>query len=171
MHAANKNAIAAEALKRIATLYEIEATARTLDSLARHAMRQAQSRPIGDALFQWLDASRLKTNGSSGAANAMDYLLQRKPAFTAFLDDGCFPIDNDPVENAIRPIALGRKNWLFAGSLEAGQRAANIMSLIQTAKGNGHKPMANLTDVFNRLPTIPDDQRHELLPHVWKLRT
>lgn len=154
----------------MADLYAIEATAKTLDAPARHALRQERSRPVVEGLFQWLTGLRPKVNSGSGAAKAIDYLLRRKSAFTAFLDDGCFPIDNNPVENAIRPIALGRKNWLFAGSLESGQRAANIMSLIQTAKANGHDPMAYLTDVLERLPAQPQDRLNELLPHLWKQR-
>ena len=171
LHAANKSPVAAEALARIATLYDIEAEARSMDAPARHALRQARSRPAVDSLFQWLESLRLKVNSGSGTAKAMDYLLRRKPAFTAFLEDGCFPIDNNPVENAIRPIAVGRKNWLFTGSLEAGQRAANIMSLIQTAKANGHDPMAYLADVLERLPSQTQGTLHELLPHVWKPKT
>ena len=98
----------------------------------------------------------------------LDLLLRRKPAFTAYLDDGAFPIDNNPVENAIRPIALGRKNWLFAGSEQAGQRAANIMTLIQTAKANGHDPHAYLRDVLTRLPSHKNSRIGELLPHTWQ---
>lgn len=170
LHQANQSTIAAEALARMADLYAIEATAKTLDAPARHALRQERSRPIVEGLLQWLTGLRPKVNSGSGAAKAIDYLLRRKSAFTAFLDDGCFPIDNNPVENAIRPIALGRKNWLFAGSLESGQRAANIMSLIQTAKANGHNPMAYLTDVLERLPAQPNDRLNEILPHLWKQR-
>ena len=168
LHTANKSAIAAEALTRIAAIYVIEKDASTLDAPARHELRQKESRPLVEGLFKWLEELLPKVNSGSGTAKAINYLLRRKPAFTAFLDDGCFPIDNNPVENAIRPIALGRKNWLFAGSLRAGQRAANIMSLIQTAKANGHEPVAYLTDVLKRLPSQPQDRLHELLPHVWK---
>jgi hypothetical protein len=80
------------------------------------------------------------------------------------LDDGAWPIDNNPIENAIRPIAVGRKNWLFAGSESAGQRAAAIMSLIATAKANGLEPHAWLTDVLTRLPTTKDRDIDGLLP-------
>lgn len=78
------------------------------------------------------------------------------------------PIDNNWIENQIRPIALGRKNWLFAGSLRAGQRAAAIMSLIQSARLNGHEPFAYLKDVLERLPTQPYSRIGELLPHRWQ---
>ena len=78
------------------------------------------------------------------------------------------PIDNNWIENRIRPIALGRKNWLFAGSLRAGKRAAAIMSLIQSAKLNGHDPFLYLKDILSRLPTQPNSQISELLPHRWQ---
>ena len=78
------------------------------------------------------------------------------------------PIDNNWVENRIRPIAIGRNNWLFAGSLRAGQRAAAVMSLIQSAKLNGIDPLAYLKDVLNRLPTQPASKVAELLPHRWQ---
>ena len=84
-----------------------------------------------------------------------------------YLDDGDLPIDNNWVENQIRPWALGRKNWLFAGSLRSGQRAAAVMSLIQSAKNNGHDPYAYLKDVLERLPTHKASAISELLPHNW----
>ena len=86
---------------------------------------------------------------------------------TRYLDDGSLPIDNNWVENQVRPIVLGRKNWLFAGSLRAGKRAAAVMSLIQSAKLNGHDPYAYLKDVLDRLPTHPNSRIDELLPHNW----
>lgn len=82
--------------------------------------------------------------------------------------DGQVPIDNNWIENRIRPIALGRKNWLFAGSLRAGKRAAAIMSLVQSAKLNGHEPLEYLKDVLTRLPTQPASRVGELLPHRWQ---
>ena len=89
-------------------------------------------------------------------------------ALTHYLSDGQVPIDNNWIVNQIRPIALGRKNWLFAGSLRAGKRAAAIMSLIQSAKLNGHEPLAYLKDVLTRLPTQPASRIDKLLPHRWK---
>ena len=85
-----------------------------------------------------------------------------------FLDDGAVPIDNNAAENAIRPLALGRKNWLFVGSQLAGERAAVLMSLIESAKLNGHDPWAYLRDVFDRLPTLKDRDLAQLLPHNWQ---
>jgi transposase len=106
--------------------------------------------------------------GASGALSAIDYTLKRWAALTRYLDDGRFPLDNNPIENAIRPIALGRKNWLFAGSETAGKRAAAIMSLLATARANGHDPHAWLTDVLTRLPTTRDRDIDRLLPHRWQ---
>ena len=92
---------------------------------------------------------------------------QKVKALVHYLDDGQVPIDNNWIENRIRPIATGRKNWLFAGSLRAGKRAAAIMSLIQSAKLNGHDPFLYLKDVLSRLPTQPNSRIGELLPHRW----
>lgn len=93
--------------------------------------------------------------------------MKRWVALTRFVDDGRLPIDNNWIENQIRPIAIGRGNWLFAGSLRAGQRAAAVMSLIQSAKLNGHDPYAYLKDVLARLPTQKNSRIDELLPHRW----
>ena len=86
-----------------------------------------------------------------------------------YLEDGDLPIDNNHIEHRIRPVAVGRSNWLFAGSLRAGQRAAVIMNLIQSAKLNGHDPYRYLKDVLERLPTQSASRLEELLPHRWQL--
>ena len=85
-----------------------------------------------------------------------------------YIDDGDLPIDNNHIENRIRPVARGRSNWLFAGAFRVGQRAATIMSLIQSAKLNGHDPHRCLKDVLERLPTQPASRLRELLPHQWQ---
>jgi hypothetical protein len=139
-----------------------------LDADERHRIRQARGRPIAEALHAWMIAQRLKVPEGSGTAKALNYSLKRWAALTRYLDDGNLPADNNWVENQIRPIAVGRGNWLFAGSLRAGQRAAAIMSLIQSAKLNGHDPYAYLKDVFLRLPTQPHSRIDELLPHRWQ---
>lgn len=102
------------------------------------------------------------------APTALDYSLKRWTALTRFVDDPQLPPDNNWIENRIRPIALGRSNWLFAGSLRAGQRAAAVMSLIQSARMNGHDPYAYLKDVLTRLPTHKASRIEELLPHRWQ---
>jgi transposase len=103
-------------------------------------------------------------NGSA-TAKAIDYSLNRWEALTRYLEDGNLPIDDNWVENRIRPVAQGHASWLFAGSLRAGRRAAVIMSLIQSAKLNGHDPYRYLKDVLERLPTQPASRIGELLPH------
>lgn len=168
LHAASGSPIAAEAIQRIAVLYCIEAEAAGLDSEARHRVRQQHAKPAVEALKDWLTTIRPQVLGAAGAASAIDYSLKRWAALTRYLDDGRYPIDNNPIENAIRPIALGRKNWLFAGSETAGRRAAAIMSLIATAKANDLDPHAWLTDVLTRLPTTRYRDICELLPHRWK---
>ena len=111
--------------------------------------------------------NRQKITDGSATAKALDYSLRRWGALTRFVDNGQLPIDNNPIENQIRPIAIGRNNWLFAGSLRAGKRGAAIMSLIQSAKLNGHDPYAYLKDVLARLPTQRNSMIGELLPHRW----
>jgi transposase len=154
-------------VRRIAELYRIEREAGELDADARHALRQQRAVPILESLHDWLRDLHPKALGSSGTAKAIDYCLRRWPALVRYVDNGRYPIDNNPIENAIRPVALGRKNWLFAGSEAAGRRAAAIMSLLATAKANGHEPHAWLSDVLDRLPTTLDRNIGTLLPHRW----
>ena len=168
LHVANKSQIAEQAIKLISQLYDIEREAKELDPDARRTLRQAKSRPIADVMFEWMRLQRIKITDGSGTARALDYTLKRWQALTRYIDDGQLPIDNNHIENQIRPIAIGRRNWLFAGSLRAGQRAAAVMSLIQSAKMNGHDPYAYLKDVLTRLPTQKASQIAELLPHLWQ---
>ncbi len=168
LHAASGSAIAREAMAHIAGLYRIEAEATAMTSEARHAHRQQHAVPKLQVLKAWLDELRPQVAGNSGTAKAMDYTLRRWAALARYVDDGAHPIDNNPIENAIRPIALGRKNWLFAGLETAGRRAAAIMGLLATAKANGHEPHAWLSDVLTRLPTTLDRDIEALLPHRWQ---
>ncbi|WP_414629852.1 IS66 family transposase [Burkholderia cepacia] len=156
-----------QALKFFGQLYDIERSVGDEGGLARLEARR-QARPIADALHQWLRLQRHKVPEGSATAKAIDYSLKRWAALTRYLDDGELPIDNNWVENRIRPIALGRQNWLFAGSLRAGKRAAAVMSLIHSAKLNGLDPYAYLRDVLERLPTQPASHITELLPHRWR---
>ncbi len=121
-----------------------------------------------DALYEWLMAQRKLVAEGSAIVKALDYSLKRWGALTRYLDDGNVPIDNNWVENQIRPWAVGRSNWLFAGSLRAGQRAAAIMSLIRSAQLNGLEPLAYLKDVLTRLPTHKANDIDALLPHRWQ---
>ena len=164
LHAAHQSPIAAEALKRIAGLYAIEDQGKTLGIEDRHALRQQHAKPKLDEFHAWLQRTRLTTATGSGTAKAIDYSLKRWDAIKRYLGDGRYPIDNNPVENAIRPIALGKKNWLFTGSERAGRRAAAIQSLFATAKLNGIEPAAWLKDTLEKLPTWPNSRIDELLP-------
>lgn len=121
-----------------------------------------------DALHAWMVAQRDIVHNGSAIGKALDYSLKRWTALSRYLDDGAVAIDNNWCENQIRPWALGRKNWLFAGSLRSGKRAAAIMSLIQSARNNGHDPYAYLKDVLTRLPTQRASEIAELLPHRWR---
>jgi transposase len=168
LHTQNQSLIAAEALDYVGQLYQIERDAAGLPPEERQHLRQSRAKPIADQLHAWLMQQRQKVPNGSASAKAIDYSLKRWAALTRYLSDGRIPIDNNWIENQIRPIALGRKNWLFAGSKRAGQRAAAIMSLIQSAKLNGHDPHAYLKDVLTRLPTQRASRIGELLPHRWR---
>ena len=164
----NQSLIAGEALDYFGQLYQIERDVAGLPSEERQHLRQSRAKPIADQLHAWLMQQRQKIPNGSATAKAIDYCLKRWAALTRYLSDGQIPIDNNWIENQIRPIALGRKNWLFAGSQRAGQRAAAIMSLIQSAKLNGHDPHAYLKDLLTRLPTQRASRIGELLPHRWR---
>ena len=161
--------IAGEALKLFGVLYDVEREAQALDADQRRDIRQQQGRPAADALHAWLLAQRERVPDGSATARAINYSLGRWVALTRYLDDGHLPIDNNWVENQIRPIAIGRNNWLFAGSLRAGQRAAAIMSLIHSARLNGHDAYAYLKDIHERLPSQPASRVGELFPHRWSI--
>ena len=160
--------IAAAALAQIGRLYDIERQAKDLDDAERLQLRQEKSKPILDLWHRWLLTQRQKVPDGSATAKAIDYSLKRWHALIRYCEDGAVPIDNNRVENQIRPWALGRSNWLFAGSLRSGQRAANVMSLIQSAKLNGHDPYAYLKDVLTKLPTQRASKIDGLLPHNWR---
>ncbi|ATR79866.1 IS66 family transposase [Moraxella osloensis] len=178
LHVTGQSLISIEALELFQALYAVE---REIDEqfeknqspMPRDAqivrqIRQNKAKPVADKLYAWLQQKRLGTTKNADITKAIEYCLKRWTALTRYLDDGSLPIDNNWAENQMRPWALGRKNWLFAGSLESGKRAANVMSLIQSARLNGLDPYAYLADVLRRLPTHPDSQIDELLPHVWK---
>jgi transposase len=165
---ANASVVAAQAIGRIAWLYRIEADARAMNSEQRLQMRQERSKPLWEELHAWLQLERTRVPDGSAIARAIDYSLNHWPALSEFLRDGAVPVDNNHVENQIRPWALGRRNWLFMGSQLAGERAAVVMSLLQSAKLHGHDPFAYLKDVLTRLPTQLNSRIEELLPHRWQ---
>ena len=170
LHVAAKSSLGALALEHIGALYGVERDIRDegLDLTQALLRRQQESKPRLLALHAWLLATREQVIDGTATAKAIDYCLKRWPALIRYADDARLPMDNNRIENQIRPWAVGRKNWLFSGSLAAGARAADIMSLIQTAKMNQIEPLAYLTDVLTRLPTHPNSRIEELLPTRWQ---
>jgi transposase len=166
----NKAPIAVEAVERIDALFAIEREINGLPPQQRAAVRDERSRPLVDALHAWLRNRRAKLSGKSETAKAIDYSLRRWEVFTCFLDDGRLCMSNNAAERELRSVAVGRRNWTFAGSDEGGRRAAAIYTLIQTAKLNDIDPQAWLADVLARLPDHPAYKIADLLPWNWKLR-
>ena len=156
-----------KALRYHQCLFRIEREIEDLPSDERRRIRQRKSRRVLAVFHRWLLAQRQLVPTGSATMKAIDYSLKRWKELTRFVDDGDVPISNNWVENHIRPIALGRANWLFAGSLRAGKRGAVIMSLLHSARINGHDPYAYFEDVLERLPTHPASRIDELLPHRW----
>lgn len=180
LHVTGQSLISIEALELFQTLYAVEReideqfernqTPMPRDAQIVRQVRQEKAKPVADKLYAWLQQKRLGTTKNASITKAIEYCLKRWQALTRYLEDGNLPIDMRSTASQgaeMRPWALGRKNWLFAGSLESGQRAANVMSLVQSARLNGLDPYAYLADVLSRLPTHPDSQIDELLPHVW----
>ena len=165
---AGASVVAGQAIQRMAWLYRIEADAKALTPHQRLQMRQERSQPLWDELHVWLQLERTRVPDGSAIAKAIDYSLNHWTGLGRYLQDGDVPIDNNHIENRIRPWALGRRNWLFIGSQLAGERAAVVMSLLQSAKLNGHEPWAYLKDVLTRLPTQLNSRIEELLPHKWQ---
>lgn len=164
LNEARANPIAQEALCRIAALYAIEAQGRGMNVEERAQLRQDHALPLLQSMHDWLLTTRVTVANGGGTAKAIDYSLKRWAALSRYATAGNLPIDNNPVENVIRPIALGRKNWLFTGSEQAGKRAAAIQTLLGTAKLNGLDPAAWLRDTLERLPTCLNSQIDSLLP-------
>lgn len=164
----NRSPVATQAVQRIAMIYRIEHEARELSAEDRLAARQTRAQPLWDEFFVWLKLERSRVAEGSSIARALDYSLNHWAALTAHLQDGRLPVDNNHIENLMRPWAMGRKAWLFCGSELAGQRAAVVMSLVMSAKLKGHDPWAYLKDVLTRLPTHMNSRIEELLPHRWQ---
>ncbi|MGA6998079.1 MAG: IS66 family transposase [Pseudolabrys sp.] len=164
VHAATQSPLALEALQRIAALYQIEAAIRGRPPDARLTARTAQSAPLFNALRQWLEKTQARIPGKSELAKAIRYTLSRWQALTLVLRDGRACIDNNAAERSMRPMVLGRKNWLFAGSDAGGERAAATYSLIETAKLSGLDPEDYLRQVLERIADHPVRRVHELLP-------
>lgn len=169
VHQATGSPIAAEALRRIGELYAVEKAIRGRNQTERKEARNSGSRPLVDALRTWLETQLTKVPPRSSLAEAIRYALVRWAALSLFLDDGRVELDNNPVERAIRPVALGRKNHLFAGSNGGADRWAVVASLIETAKLNNVEPWAWLKDVLERMTNgHPMNRLDDLLPWNWK---
>jgi transposase len=162
-----KAPIAEEMLDRIGALYGVEAEARGKPPDERKRLRQQKSKPLLDDLKAWLAAINTKLSQKTDLAAAIRYTLTRWKALTRFVEDGRLEIDNNAAERSIRPLATGRKNYLFAGSDAGGERAAAIYSLIETAKLNGLDPEAYLRDLIARIADHPINRIADLLPWNW----
>jgi transposase len=167
IHAANGSPLANQALERIGALYGVEQEARHLPPDQRRAIRQSRAGPLLDDLKAWLEAALRRVSGKSELAKAIRYALTRWTQLTRYCDDGRLEIDNNAAERAIRAVALGRKNWLFAGSDDGGQRAAAVYTLTGTAKINRIDPEVWLRDVLAHLANHPANRVGELLPWQW----
>ena len=162
----NNPILASQAMKMFQALYEIERHAKeaSLSADAIKELRQTESRPILEELEAWLKEQIIYALPKSAIGSAMAYTLTLWPRLMRYIDDGRFHIDNNLIENSIRPVALGRKNYLFAGSHEAAQQAAVIYSLLGTCKINGVEPFSYLTKTLSVIPDHPANQLHTLLP-------
>ena len=168
VHLATASPIAKEALERIADLFAIERELRGREPEARLDARRERSLPLLEGLRAFLDASLARISGKGSLARAIRYVLSRWEALTRFTTDGRLEMSNNAAERAIRPLALGRKNYLFAGSDAGGRRAAAVYTIVETAKMNGLDPEAYLADVLGRIADHPANRVDELLPWNWR---
>ena len=169
-HQATASPIAAEALRRIAELYAIEACIRGRPSDERRRIRQTQTKPLVEGMKTWLEAELGRISAKSALAGAIRYALRHWQGLGLFLEDGRVETDTNTVERTIRPIKLGRKNHLFAGSDGGAESWATIASLIQTAKLNDVEPFGYLRDVLERIVSgkTKANDLATLLPWTWK---
>jgi transposase len=170
IHQATGSPLAEEALRRIGALYKVEAEVRGRPAEERRTVRQERSKPIVEALHAWLTVQLGRVSGRSALAEAIRYAQRHWDGLVLFLDDGRIELDTNIIERALRPIALGRKNALFAGSDAGARHWAIVASLIATAKLNGVEPQAWLTDVLGRMVSgrTKATELTRLLPWAWK---
>ena len=162
-----KAPIAIEAVRRIDLIFDVERTINGLEPVQCHTARQERVVPLVAGLETWMRTERARLSRHNDVSRAMDYMLKRWPAFVRFLDDGRICLTNNAAERALRGIALGRKSWLFAGSDRGGIRAADVYTLIITAKLNNVDPRAWLADVLRRIADQPARELADLLPWKW----
>jgi hypothetical protein len=166
-----RSPIALEAVRRIDALFALERTINGAAIEARIGRRQAEARPLIAELHAYLSQQRARLSATNELAKAIDYGLERWSALTRYLDDGRLCLSNNAAERALRGVAIGRRNWSFAGSDAGGERAAALYTLIETAKLNEVDPRAWLADVLTRLQDHPARRIAELLPWNWQART
>jgi transposase len=160
--------IASEAVRRIDMLFEIERSINGQTPAQRLAVRRERSRPLVAELEIWMRQQRALLSTKNDTAKAINYLLNRWAAFIRFLDDGRVCLTNNAAERALRGVAVGRRNWTFAGSDAGGHRAAAVYTLIETCKMNDVDPQAWLADVLARLPDHSANKVADLLPWNWR---
>ncbi|WP_188826607.1 IS66 family transposase, partial [Brucella endophytica] len=160
--------VALEAVRRYDALFKIERQINGLSAEERLAVRQEQAKPLFDDMHEWLKRERATLSRSSEVIGPMDYMLKRWDGFARFLEDGRICITNNAAERSLRGVALGRRNWTFAGSQRGADRAAVMLTLITTCRLNDVDPKAWLADVLARLPDHSNKRLHELLPWEWK---
>lgn len=160
--------IALEAVRRLDALFEIERAINGRSADERRALRQEKSKPLLDDMQAWLLRERETLSRSAEVLKPINYMLRRWADFARFLEDGRICLSNNAAERALRGIALGRRNWTFAGSQRGADRAAVILTLIATARLNDVDPKAWLADVLARIADLPASRLHELLPWEWK---
>jgi transposase len=168
VHAATASPIAKEALDRIGQLYGVEETIKGLPPEHRRRERQQRSKPAAEALAAWADETTRKLSRKSELAAAFRYMRGRRTALGRCFDDGRLALDNNPAERALRCVAIGRKNYLFAGSDAGGHRAAALYSLIESAKLNRLDPQHYLADLLARIADHPARAIAQLLPWNWQ---
>jgi transposase len=168
VHAATGSPIAKEALDRIGRLYGVEEAIKGMVPDHRRRERQQRSKSIAAALAAWADETLPRLSRKSELAAAFRYMRSRWSALSRCFDDGRLALDNNPAERALRCVAIGRKNYLFAGSDAGGRRAAAMYTLIETAKLNDLDPQAYIADLLGRIADHPAKRIAELLPWNWK---
>jgi hypothetical protein len=158
------------ALAFIHRLYDVEREAKLLDALERKRLRRLHAKPVLETFKGWLDAQSLRVLPKSAMGQALAYTLKQWAALNRYVEDGDLGIDNNPAERALRGIALGRKNWLFAGSKAGGDRAAILYSVVESCKRHGIDPFEYLRDVIGTVAGTPAKKVHELMPANWKAK-